>query len=76
MPPMGVFLPAWAQQHARTGAGRLTSEFDDDVDEDRMVQVASMTFTAPKMQLRVVNPDEDSVSEDNFRRRISAGRQV
>jgi hypothetical protein len=78
MPPMGVFLPAWAQQHARTAAGNTRTQLDDDdVDEDRMVQVASMTFTAPKMQLRVLNPDEESIaSEDNFRRRISAGRQV
>ena len=79
MPPMGVFLPAWAQQHARVGGTRRpTSEMEDDeVDEDRMVQVASMSFTAPKMQLRVVNPDEESLaSDDNFRRRISAGRQV
>jgi len=77
MPPIGVFLPAWAQQHARTGLGRPVTLMDDEVDEGRMVQVASMSFTAPKMQLRVVNPDEESIlSQDNFRRRISAGRQV
>ena len=48
--------------------------------EDRMVQVASMSFMAPKMQLRVVNPDQESLNsfgdEASFRRRISAGRQV
>ena len=45
-----------------------------------MVQVASMSFVAPKMQLRVVNPDQESLNEDendtNFRRRVSSGRQV
>jgi len=73
---MGVFLPAWAQEHV--GSRRNPFEDDDDDDdegvEDRMVQVASMSFMAPKMQLRVVNPDTDSINE--ARRRVSAGKQV
>jgi len=75
-PPMGVFLPAWAQEHV--GSRRNPFEDDDDDDdegvENRMVQVASMSFMAPKMQLRVVNPDTDSI--DEARRRVSAGKQV
>jgi hypothetical protein len=74
-PPMGVFLPAWAQEHV--GSRRNPFEDDDDDDEGvegRMVQVASMSFMAPKMQLRVVNPDTDSI--DEARRRVSAGKQV
>jgi hypothetical protein len=73
--PMGVFLPAWAQEHARSST---TDSLHDEVVEDRMVQVASMSFMAPKMQLRVVNPDEDNeIDHDgSFRRRVSAGRQV
>ncbi len=85
--PMGVFLPAWAQQHVREGgSNKSASANGDDVDndddgvEDRMVQVASMSFMAPKMQLRVVNPDQASLEnfddEVSFRRRISAGRHV
>lgn len=84
-PPLGVFLPAWAQEHARDGwsSKSASAAGDDEVVEDRMVQVASMSFMAPKMQLRVVNPDEDTVrsmdsmdTDANFRRRVSAGRQV
>ena len=82
--PMGVFLPAWAQQHAREGGSNKSSsacgDDDDDGVENRMVQVASMSFMAPKMQLRVVNPDQLSLDnfddEGSFRRRISAGGQV
>jgi hypothetical protein len=80
-PPLGVFLPAWAQEHAREGGSNksASAQGDDEVVEDRMVQVASMSFMAPKMQLRVVNPDQDSLDrsyKDDFRRRVSAGRQV
>ena len=80
-PPLGVFLPAWAQEHARDGwsSKSASAAGDDDAVEDRMVQVASMSFMAPKMQLRVVNPDQDSLDNtynDDFRRRVSAGRQV
>ena len=82
--PLGVFLPAWAQQHAREGGSNKSSsahgDDEDDRVEDRMVQVASMSFMAPKMQLRVVNPDQDSLNnfddEASFRRRISAGKYV
>ena len=83
--PMGVFLPAWAQQHARVGGSNKSSsahgdDIEDDGVEDRMVQVASMSFMAPKMQLRVINPDQESLDsfddEASFRRRISAGKQV
>jgi hypothetical protein len=70
---MGVFLPAWAQEHAREGN---VDDVQDDV-QDRMVQVASMSFMAPKMQLRVVNPDHEAEEADGtFRRRVSAGKQV
>jgi len=53
--------------------------------EDRMVQVASMSFVAPRMQLRVLNPDPESVSsmedlalgdEGGVRRRVSGGQLV
>jgi hypothetical protein len=79
-----MFLPAWAQQHAREGGSNKSSsgtgDDDDSVVEARMVQVASMSFMAPKMQLRVVNPDQESLrsldNEPSFRRRISAGKQV
>lgn len=80
-----MFLPAWAQEHARDGWSikSASAAGDDDAVEDRMVQVASMSFMAPKMQLRVVNPDEDTIrsvdsmgDDANFRRRISAGKQV
>jgi hypothetical protein len=78
---LGVFLPAWAQEHARSsGSSKSASaQGDDEVVEDRMVQVASMSFMAPKMQLRVVNPDQESMDSrynDDFRRRVSAGKQV
>ena len=84
-PPLGVFLPAWAQEHARGGwsSKSASAAGDDEVVEDRMVQVASMSFMAPKMQLRVVNPDQDTIrsmdsmdTDANFRRRVSAGKQV
>ena len=73
---MGVFLPAWAQEHVGSPASRNPFGEDDDEEgvADRMVQVASMSFMAPKMQLRVVNPDTESI--DETRRRVSAGKQV
>lgn len=73
---MGVFLPAWAQAHvgARRNPFEDDEDDDDEVVEGRMVQVASMSFMAPKMQLRVVNPDTESL--DETRRRVSAGKQV
>lgn len=80
--PLGVFLPAWAAQHVREGGSSNSSNGDDDDDvmeEDRMVQLASMSFMAPKMQLRVVNPDEESLQSldvESVRRRVSAGKQV
>jgi len=78
-PPLGVFLPAWAQLHAENRlSGSANGE--DEMEDPGMVQVASMSFVAPKMQLRVVNPDQESLNEDendtNFRRRVSSGRQV
>ena len=82
-PPLGVFLPAWAQDIAREGgSNKSSSAHEDDAGvEDRMVQVASMSFMAPKMQLRVVNPDQESLDnfgedEASIRRRISAGKAV
>ena len=78
---MGVFLPAWAQEHVGSPGRRNPFADDDDDDDDaaagvegRMVQMASMSFMAPKMQLRVVNPDTESI--DEARRRVSAGKQV
>ena len=81
---MGVFLPAWAQDIAREGGSNKSSSANGDVDddgaEDRMVQVASMSFTAPKMQLRVLNPDHESLNsfedEASFRRRLSGGKRA
>jgi hypothetical protein len=79
---MGVFLPAWAQDIAGSNKSASANGDQDDGEgvEDRMVQVASMTFMAPKMQLRVVNPDQESLNtfedEASFRRRISAGKRV
>ena len=64
------------------GSNKSSSAYEDHEDdvEDRMVQVASMSFMAPKMQLRVVNPDQESLDnlddEASFRRRISAGKNV
>jgi hypothetical protein len=51
---------------------------DEEGVEERMVQMASMSFMAPKMQLRVVNLDQESEYDDDtaFRRRVSAGRHV
>jgi hypothetical protein len=73
--PLGLYLPAWAQEHARDSS--LGTDDDEGV-EERMVQMASMSFMAPKMQLRVVNPDQESEYDDDtaFRRRISAGKHV
>lgn len=80
-PPLGVFLPAWAQLHAESRfSGSANGEDEDEMQDPGMVQVASMSFVAPKMQLRVVNPDQESLNEEesdtNFRRRVSSGRQV
>jgi len=76
---LGLYLPAWAQEHARESSSSGTGDDEGGV-EDRMVQMASMAFMAPKMQLRVVNPDQESVQEydddKSFRRRVSAGRHV
>ena len=76
-PPLGVFLPAWAQLHAdNRHSGCANADDQDDLGE---VQMASMSFVAPKMQLRVLNPDQESLieeDENNFRRRVSSGRQV
>jgi hypothetical protein len=74
--PLGMFLPDWAQK-AQGGSAKSWSAGDDEsVTEGKMVQMASMSFMAPKMQLRVVNPDEESIFEESMRRRISAGKQV
>jgi len=88
---LGVYLPSWAARHAESNKSASANGEDDGDDvgtlglEDRMVQVASMSFVAPRMQLRVLNPDPESVSsmedlalgdEGGVRRRVSGGQLV
>ena len=90
-PQLGVYLPSWAARHAESNKSTSANGDNDNDDtgtlgmEERMVQVASMSFVAPRLQLRVLNPDPESVSSmedlshsdnEEVRRRVSAGKLV